>query len=44
MRQEVEAPKISQESADEAGKVISPTDRPPLPPRETSVVLISVKG
>jgi hypothetical protein len=32
-RQEVEAPKISRQSADEGGKVISPTDRLPLPPR-----------
>jgi hypothetical protein len=31
--QEVEAPKISRQSAHERGKVVSPTHRPPLTPR-----------
>ena len=30
--QEVEAPRISRQSAHEGGKVVSPTNRPPLPP------------
>jgi hypothetical protein len=30
--QEVEAPRISKQSAHESGKAISPTPRPPLPP------------
>jgi hypothetical protein len=30
--QEVEAPRISRQSAHEGGKVVSPTHRPPLPP------------
>jgi hypothetical protein len=34
--QEVEAPRISRQSAHEGGKVFSPTHRPPLPPRKYS--------
>ena len=34
--QEVEAPRISIQSAHEGGKVVSPTHRPPLPPRRYS--------
>jgi len=30
--QEVEAPSISRQSTHEGGKVVSPTDRQPLPP------------
>jgi hypothetical protein len=30
--QEVEAPRISRQSAHEGGKVVSPTHRPSLPP------------
>ena len=32
--QDLEAPRISRQSAPEGGKVVSPTYRPPLPPRE----------
>jgi len=32
--QEVEAPRISRQLVHEGGKVVSPTNRPPLPPRE----------
>jgi hypothetical protein len=32
--QEVEAPRISRQSAHEGGKIASPTLRPPLPPSE----------
>jgi len=34
---------ISRQSAYEGGKVVSPTHRPPLPPKETFLVLISVR-
>ena len=30
--QEVETPRISRQTADEGGKIVSPTHRPPLPP------------
>jgi hypothetical protein len=40
--QEVEASRISRRSAHESGKVVSPTHRPPLPPQEIVLVLISV--
>ena len=30
--QDVEAPRISRQSAHECGKVVNPKDRPPLPP------------
>jgi hypothetical protein len=36
--------KISRQSAHEGGKVVSPTHRPPLPPQEIFLVLISVRG
>jgi hypothetical protein len=42
--QEVEAPRISRQSANESGKFVSPMHRPPLPPQEISLVLISVRG
>ena len=35
---------ISRHSAPEGGKVVSPTHRPPLPPQEIFLVLISVRG
>jgi hypothetical protein len=35
---------ISKQSAHERGKVVSPTHRPPLPPQEVLLVLISVRG
>ena len=35
---------ISRQSAHEGGKVVSPTHRPPLPPNEIFLVLISVRG
>jgi hypothetical protein len=35
---------ISRQSAHEGGKVVSPTHRPPLPPQEIFLVLISVRG
>ena len=35
---------ISRQSAHEGDKVVSPTHRPPLPPHEIFVVLISVRG
>jgi hypothetical protein len=41
---EVETPRICTQSAHEGGKVISRTHRPPLPPQERSLVLISVRG
>jgi hypothetical protein len=34
---------ISRQSAHEGGKVVSPTHRPPLPPKEIFLVLISVR-
>jgi hypothetical protein len=34
--QEVEAPRISRQSARVGGKVVSPMHRPPLPPRKIS--------
>jgi hypothetical protein len=34
--QEVEAPRFFRQSAHEGGKVVSPTHRPPLPPRKDS--------
>jgi hypothetical protein len=33
--QEVEAPRISRQSAHEGGKFVRPTHRPPLPPRRS---------
>ena len=42
--QEVEAARISRQWAHEGGKVVRPTYRPPLPPQEIFLVLISVKG
>jgi hypothetical protein len=42
--QEVEGPRISRQSALEGGKVVSPMHRPPLPPKEIFLVLISVRG
>jgi len=41
--QEVEAPRISRESAHDDGKVFSPTHRP-LTPKEIFLAPISVKG
>ena len=35
---------ISRQSAHEGGKVVSPTHRPPFPPQEIFLVLISVRG
>ena len=35
---------ISRQSAHEDGKFVSPTHRPPLPPQEIFLVLISVRG
>ena len=35
---------ISRYTAHEGGKVVSPTHRPPLPPQEIFLVLISVRG
>ena len=35
---------ISRQSAHEGGKVVSPMHRPPLPPQEILLVLISVTG
>jgi hypothetical protein len=35
---------ISRQSAHECGKVVSPTHRPPLPPRNIFLVLISARG
>jgi len=35
---------ISRQSAHEGGEVVSPTHRPPLPPQETFLALISVRG
>jgi hypothetical protein len=37
--QEVEAHRISRQSAHEGGKVVSPTHRPPLPPGRTPVLI-----
>jgi hypothetical protein len=34
---------ISRQSAHEGGKIVSPTHRPPLPPQEEFLVLISVR-
>jgi len=34
---------ISRQSAHEGDKVVNPEHRPPLPPKETSLVLISVR-
>jgi len=43
--QEVEAPRISRQSAYEVGKVVSPMHWPPLPPPpEISLVCISLSG
>jgi len=42
--QEVWAPRNSRQSAREGGKVINPTYRPLLPPKQISLVLISVRG
>jgi hypothetical protein len=39
--QEVEAPRISRQSAHEGGKVVGPTPRPLLPPGDT---LVYVRG
>jgi len=39
--QEVEAPRICRQSAQEGGNVVSPTPRPLLPPEDT---LIYVRG
>ena len=36
--------KISRQSAHVGGKVVSPRQRPPLPPQEIFLVLISVTG
>jgi len=41
---EVLGSQISKQSTHEGGKVVRPTHRPPLPSRETLLVLISVKG
>jgi len=41
---EVWGSQISRQSANEDGKVVSPTHRPPLPPRKYFLVLISVRG
>ena len=35
--QNVEAPRISRQSAHEGGKVVSPIQRPPLPPGDTPI-------
>jgi len=35
---------ISRQSVHEGGKIVIPTHRPPLPPQETFLVLISVKN
>jgi hypothetical protein len=42
--QEVGASRISRQSVHEGGKVVSPTHRPPLPPKEIFLVLIYVTG
>ena len=42
-RQEFEAPGINQHPVHEGGKIVSPTHRPPLPLKETLLVLISVR-
>jgi len=43
--QKVEVPRISRQSAHEGGNVVTPTQRPPLHPRqEIALVLISVRG
>jgi hypothetical protein len=34
--QEFVAPRVSRQSAHEGGKVVSPTHRPPLPPKPTA--------
>jgi hypothetical protein len=41
--QEVEAPRISRQSAHEGGKVVSPTHRAAFTPQEIFLVLISVR-
>jgi hypothetical protein len=38
------APRISRQSAHKGGYVVSPKHRPPLPPQEIFLVLISVRG
>jgi hypothetical protein len=42
--QETGAPKFFTQSAHEGGKTVSPTHRPPLPPYEVILVLISLRG
>jgi hypothetical protein len=42
--QEVEASRISRQSAHDGGKVVSPKHRPLLPPREIPLLIISVIG
>jgi hypothetical protein len=41
--QEVEAPRITRQSAHEGGKVVSPRHRPPLPPTDVFLELIFVR-
>ena len=40
--QKVEAPRTSRQSAHEGGKIVSPTQRPPLPPGDTPVTSVKV--
>ena len=42
--QEVEAPRMNRKLAYEGGKIVSPTHRPPVPPQEILLLLISVRG